>query len=659
MEGFLMKYSIRDNNRGFTLIEVMVAVIILAVGLLGLAKFQGELVRSAAATKDRTAALALAEKKIEDLRAFSQKALPVDGSGSDILWSTANNQTNSVIMAYDYIADNQGGRLDPGDQVEYVTGSGEQLTLSWAMQAVPIIGAQEVVVTVSWTDQKNQLQTVQLTEIISATNQGVSSPITGETGTNFDDPQITYTPGIAPEVVNIDVDTGDGLKKETSKPLPDVFHNGDYNKVTFDVVTYRDGTNEVVRKESFTNVNCLCTAASGTSLTPAYTVFENGSVTIRDVEGTLVTKNTGQPANNLQPVECNTCCRDHTNPSTLPTDALGATISYGTVNYTASGDYPEACRMKYINGKLRVYQDWNLKTVTVMPESYVSDGEATQTIYQDYVVNYVKDNTTTKDTLTGRDVTVNQGGNTQLLARPIYIDNVYNATNASPTYASFLSIKIADGDANTLQFIPFFEINLTKIANWTASNCTDTNPNTGACVRSQDIVDEGLTENNYSRGLVTADGSSTILATSIITARLNEGNSGVVGDIDNGGVSSTAADNVTATVGDAIATFDVTGNISLCALSNPGANTRKAALFAAVEGANVVRYSGTSSGSCTVAGNGNNRTLTCSSIPATGANITIAISTEPAAITSVTYTNGNNTNIVGPLTNVDAVICDY
>jgi len=651
-----MKYFIKGNSqRGFTLIEVMIAAIVLAVGLLGLAKFQAELTRSASATKERTVALALAEKKVEDLRAFSQKNKPVDAAGNDINWSAGDT---TGVMAYEYIADNEGGRLIPGAQAAYKNDSGEQLTLSWALEAAPIANAQEVVINVAWTDQENETHTVQLTEIISATNPGVSSPVDGETGQTFDDPQIIYNPGIAPEVVNIDVDTGGGLKKETSKPLPDVFHSGAYNKVTFDVVTYNvNNSNEVVRRESFVNVSCLCSASSGNSLTPAYTVFENGSETIHDVEGTLVSKNTGIVANNQQPAECVACCRDHTDPTTLPTDGAGATISYGTTNYDAASDYPEACRMKYVNGKLRVYQDWSLKTVTVMPDTYVIDGAATQDTYRDYVVAYAKDTTTTKATLLGRDVTINQGGNNQLLTRPIYIDTVYNASNTAPTYVNFLSAKIAGGDSDTLQFIPFFEINLTKIANWTADNCTDTNPNTGACVTSDAIVDEGLTENNYSRGLVTADGGSTPTATSLITARLNEGNSGIVGDADNGGGATSAADSLTATVGAAIATFDVTGSIGLCSLSNPGANARKTALFDAVEGASVVTYSGTSSGSCIVSGNGNSRTLTCSSIPATGANISIAISTAPAAIVTATLTN--NIGITGAVTNVSAVICDY
>lgn len=636
--------TISRNHHGFSLIEVMVAVVILAVGLMGLAKFQGELTRSAAETKTRASALALAERKLEDLRSFAEISIP------------ATPVANTYY--FDEIADNAGGTESGGalnlPATTYTIG-GEVFTLSWTLAAAPISGAQEINVNVAWTDLDGP-QSVAMTGIVSATAPALGSPIGGAAAASIEDPQISYTPGIAPEVVSIDVDTGNNRKKETSKPLPDVFHGGDYNKVVFDVVTYNSVDNQVERREQFTNVNCLCSSNStGPSLTPAYTVFENGTETIHDVEGTLVTKETGTVANNQQPAECVACCRDHSD-SVTGTSGASESIAYGSTNYDASNDYAEVCRMKYVNGKLRVFQDWQLSTVSVFPDTYVSDAEATtQTAYKNYVVAYVKDTTTTKATLTGRDVTINQGGNNQLQARPIYIDNVYNATAATPTYATFLAAKIAASDVDALQYIPFFELNLSKLANWIAGNCTDAG-GTGSCVSSDAIVDEGLSENNYSRGLATADGSSTTTAISVMTARLNEGNSGVVGETDNGGVSADAADNVTATVGAAIATFDITGSIGLCSLSNPGANARKNALFAAVEGTNVVTYTGTSSGSCIVSGNGNSRTLTCSSIPAAGASITVAIATV-SPIVAVTLTN--NTGITGAATNVDAVICDY
>jgi prepilin-type N-terminal cleavage/methylation domain-containing protein len=633
------------NHHGFSLIEVMVAVVILAVGLMGLAKFQAELTRSAAETKTRASALALAERKLEDLRSFSEVTIP------------ATPVVNTFY--FDEIADNAGGTESGGalnlPATTYTIG-GEVYTLSWTLAAIPIAGAQEINVNVAWTDLDGP-QNITLAGIISATDLAAASPIGGAAAVTIDDPQISYTPGLAPEVISVDVDTGNNSKKETSKPLPDVYHGGDYNKVTFDVVTYNSLTNEVERREQFTNVNCLCSSnGTGPSITPAYTVFENGSETIHDSEGTVVTKETGVVANNQQPVECVACCRDHSD-SVTGTSGAGETIAYGVTNYDASNDYAEVCRMKYVNGKLRVFQDWNLSTVTVFSDTYVSDSNMTsQTAYKNYVSAYVKDTTTTKVTLTDRDIEIDQGDSKQLQARPIYIDTVYNATASTPTYATFLAQKITDADADTLQFIPFFELNLTKLANWTDSNCTD-DGGTGACVTSDAIVDEGLSENNYSRGKAMVEGTANVAAASVITARLNEGNSGVVGEADNGGVSADAADNITATVTPGGTTFSVSGNIGLCSITGPGNGPRKAALLAQVSVTGVVTYSGTSSGNCSVSpAGGNNVTLSCASLPDAGTNITVAIGTV-GVIANVTLTN--NVGLTAGATNVDAVICDY
>jgi len=385
-------------------------------------------------------------------------------------------------------------------------------------------------------------------------------------------------------------------------------------------------------------------------------VFENGSETIHDVEGTLVSKNTGIVANNQQPAECVTCCRDHTDPSTLPVDGVGETISYGTTNYDASSDYPEACRMKYINGKLRVYQDWSLKTVTVFADDYVSDAEvATQTLYKNYVVSYVKDDSTTKANLTGRDLSILQGGNQQLLARTIYLDTVYNASGSTPSYATFLAGKVTDGDTDVLQFIPFFEVNLTKLANWTDTNCT-TSGGTGACTTSEAIVDEGLTENNYSRGLVTVavTADDVAPATSDMTARLNAGNSGVVGNADDG-TNTGEADRLRVTVADSSSVYDITIEVTLCSITGPGNGARKDALFDLVELSGNVRYSGGSSASCSLTSSSNNdRIFTCSSIP-NADTVTVAVSGP----TTVAY-NTNNVDITAATTaQVDVEVCDY
>lgn len=57
-----------EGRGGFTLIEMLVAVTILAVGLLGVAGLQGSMIRRNVSAIRNTEATALIEDKIEDIR---------------------------------------------------------------------------------------------------------------------------------------------------------------------------------------------------------------------------------------------------------------------------------------------------------------------------------------------------------------------------------------------------------------------------------------------------------------------------------------------------------------------------------------------------------------------------------------------------------------
>ena len=61
-----MKTSI-SRARGFSLIEVLIAVVIMSVGLLALAALQIGIVRASSEAKTQTMAINLARDKLEDL----------------------------------------------------------------------------------------------------------------------------------------------------------------------------------------------------------------------------------------------------------------------------------------------------------------------------------------------------------------------------------------------------------------------------------------------------------------------------------------------------------------------------------------------------------------------------------------------------------------
>ena len=58
-----------QKQEGFTLIELMIAIVILSVGLLGMATLTGSIVQKNKFSNDLTAATTLAQDKLEDVRA--------------------------------------------------------------------------------------------------------------------------------------------------------------------------------------------------------------------------------------------------------------------------------------------------------------------------------------------------------------------------------------------------------------------------------------------------------------------------------------------------------------------------------------------------------------------------------------------------------------
>ena len=110
----IMTTHSNERSRGFSLIEVMIAVLVLSIGLLSLAALQGELFRSGAESKARANATAIAQQVIENARTFSFISAPTGYTGdtymslADATWTvTAGGVTYNVsrdVVRYQYSA---------------------------------------------------------------------------------------------------------------------------------------------------------------------------------------------------------------------------------------------------------------------------------------------------------------------------------------------------------------------------------------------------------------------------------------------------------------------------------------------------------------------------------------------------------------------------
>ncbi|MGK2942932.1 MAG: type IV pilus modification PilV family protein [Immundisolibacter sp.] len=616
-------------QRGFSLVEVFVALLVMSVGLIALAKLQVDLVRGSSDARARTIALNLAEEKIEDLRTFAV----ANGSGtwsttvSPMAWSYVGGPARATPADTSCIPACAGGRI-PSSTLEV---AGVRFTRTWEVDnrnftgpAVPLptlpitSGTKDVRVTVSWQNEAGTTQSVNLVANLVDIPPGNVALASQPVAARPPGPKVLYTPGVAPEVIGIPIDTGTG-KRETTKPLPYLKARGYSNEVSFDVVNYHNtGSGNVVdRREEFVTVNCRCALAGpGRGRTPARVAF-TGAV-LRDAPGKVITSKpqtgvlleAGSPdGKSDQPVLCNICCRDHHDgpAETLP----DLTTDYNRYKPTASSNhqhflvpsttavsttgaaYDEACRLKRVNGVFQVFQDWKLQTLTVAKAEYLR-ADPGLTNYVSYVQDYVEaavEGSAAPGKPTGRDFVLGTGSSRLVLGRGIYIDHMPAAL------VDFVADRIADGDP-FLEFVPFYEINLSKLATWSlnttdgaaATNASPCPPaavtSMVACVTNEPIVDEGLSESRYSRGNTVA-GQATGARRVVETART--GNSGLTGTFAISAADSTAvSDYVTATV---IPVGGVNGNVSFC----PGLATEKGDLYSALR----VSYSaGAGSVSC-------------------------------------------------------------
>jgi len=466
------------SNRGYTLIEVLIGMIIFAVGMLALASLQGNLARNSGDSNARTVANNIAEEVIESARNFGQVP-PADPPGSadafaDIVsvsdgWTVERGNINYTVSSVvsDYFYDS-----DTGTFTTTNTGSASYADMKL------------IELTVSWnTDQEFQIDantptegrlgsgSITLTDAISS----ITSPAGGKSSlvnleSNGYAPPVNYNPGENPDIVSIRL--GENKFKESTTPLPDVIRTDELVETRFDVVTYSqdDAGATFLRREEFRAVSCECTlripdTEGEGGLRP--TVWNGYEYS--DAE--LVSKPYGESANNQQSDFCSLCCRDHHDggtgedddagdPGRSLFDAFRSAAAYYPGSSALAGDhkhysrdrqgnfdlaevdgdvYLEACRMVRKDGFFRIAQDLRQEGLNSFPANYLDeDGEIDE--YSGYVTSAVS------------EYEYDIGVGTQYEGSPPSLVSVANATLPSPvtfpasSYATATTLPTEIGD---------------------------------------------------------------------------------------------------------------------------------------------------------------------------------------------------------------------
>lgn len=144
MEGFLKMFykKSRGNLKGTTLIEAVVALLILSVGFVGVAMLQGQLAASNTLAKQRSEAATIAQDLIEEYRSFGELT------------------TTAGYTAYSDIASGN----------DTVSGVNASYTRTWAVVENVNPNYKTVTVTVSWTGATRDAQSLSLSTIIAGSD---------------------------------------------------------------------------------------------------------------------------------------------------------------------------------------------------------------------------------------------------------------------------------------------------------------------------------------------------------------------------------------------------------------------------------------------------------------------------------------------------------
>lgn len=149
------------SARGFTLVEALIALIVIAGGALAVAGFQLHMSRASDVAKQRSEAVRLAQQKLEELRSFDSTRPPPAGS---TVFPGSYNYQDRIVSGSD-------APTDPATTV-----SNTAFTRSWVVTrdgvnpAAPNEPQKWVAVTVTWTDRTGEAQNVVLRSVISSSD---------------------------------------------------------------------------------------------------------------------------------------------------------------------------------------------------------------------------------------------------------------------------------------------------------------------------------------------------------------------------------------------------------------------------------------------------------------------------------------------------------
>lgn len=424
-----MKMTSRSKARGFSLIEVMIAVVVLSFGLLALAALQGSLFRAGAESKARANATAVAQQVVENAKTFAFLTPPVGYAGN-----TYQSLNTAALGAHEV-----GG-------VTYTVQRNVRRFISngaggFCLQAscpvavnVGYSGARpefkELIVTVAW-DGVNGAKSVQLTDSVSSISPADAAQVIRTPTGNSRGPEVWIVPPNKDNAQVVPIAIGGDQSAASSNPKPEQFVQDVSAATLFSVHTFSgDSSGDEVRlnrKLDVAAVSCICEKGTAVSTTtnPAYqpTVWNGKQLAYVEPQtlpvGTPIAAAVVANADSEVEPMCTVCCRDHheaasRSPRADPWRLLTASESSGGEHYgykksggnfnvgaglvvvgtETAGQYVDACQLFRVGGQMRMAVDAQQNHLLVTP---LNDDKSTYrpanftTRFSGLVLNSIKD----------------------------------------------------------------------------------------------------------------------------------------------------------------------------------------------------------------------------------------------------------------------------